>query len=114
MQWVNVRQLKNNPSEALRRAVDGPVLVMKGDRPDAMLIHLEAGNLPDDDAARHALAMCLFQGGGLSLGRAARVAQLNVAAFVSYLSRRGVPIVSDESAGEEADLESLDAWLASS
>ena len=114
MQWVNVRQLKNNPSQALRSAKDGPVLVMKGDRPDAIILHLNTPDMPDADEAHRALALCLFEGGGLSLGRAARVAGLDVAAFVTYLSRRGVSIVRDELATEEASLESLDEWLASS
>ena len=114
MKSVNVRQLKNNPSEALRSACEGPVLVMKGDRPDALILHLDPEELALDDEARHALALCLFKGGGLSLGRAARVARLDVASFTTYLSRRGVSIVTPDAADEEADLESLEAWLASS
>ena len=114
MQWVNVRQLKNNPSEALRNAAKGPVLVMKGDRPEAVILHLDKTTIATDDEARRALALCLFEGGGLSLGRAARVAEMDVASFISYLSRRGVSILQDESASQEAALESLDSWLASS
>ena len=114
MQWVNVRQLKNNPSVALRNAETSPVLIMKGDKPEAMLVHLDNGILADDDEARHALALCLFEGGGLSLGRAARVADLDVGAFVTYLSQRGVSIVHEESAQGESDLGSLEKWLASS
>ncbi len=114
MQWVNIRQLKNNPSEALRNAVDGPVLVMKADRPEAIILHLGGADLPGDDAARRALALCLFEGGGLSLGRSARVAGMDVSSFITYLSRRGVSIVHEKSAAGEAGLESLDEWLASS
>ncbi len=114
MQWVNVRQLKNNPSVALRDAVNGPVLVMKGDKPEAVLVHLEPDTIPDGDEARRALALCLFDGGGLSLGRSARVAGMDVASFITYLSRRGVSIVHSESADQEASLASLDEWLASS
>jgi antitoxin (DNA-binding transcriptional repressor) of toxin-antitoxin stability system len=42
MQSVNIRQLKNNPSEAVRRTHDGPVLILKGDHPEAILMHLDA------------------------------------------------------------------------
>ena len=38
MDVVNVRQLKNNPSEALRNAAKAPVLVMKGDQPTALIV----------------------------------------------------------------------------
>ena len=114
MRWVNVRQLKNNPSEALRSAAEGPVLVLKGDRPEALILHLGTSPLLDDEEVRRALALSLFQSGGLSLGRAARVACLDPSSFISYLSSRGVSVVDEESAEEEADLETLDEWLASS
>ena len=114
MQWVNIRQLKNNPSAALRSAAEGPVLVMKGNRPEAVLLHLDTGELPGDDEALRALALCLFRDGGLSFGRAARVARMDVAAFATYLSRRGVSLVHEAEAEAEAALDALDAWLASS
>ena len=33
MHAVNVHQLKNNPSDALRKVKDAPVIVMEGDQP---------------------------------------------------------------------------------
>ncbi len=41
MQATNVRALKKNPFQALRMAREtGPVLILKGDEPDALLVHL--------------------------------------------------------------------------
>ena len=40
MHTTNVRDLKKNPSLALRRAREGPVLILKGNEPDALLIHI--------------------------------------------------------------------------
>ena len=41
MKSVNVRQLKNNPSEALRSAREHPVIVMNRNQPEALLVHLD-------------------------------------------------------------------------
>ena len=39
MYATDVRELKKNPSVALRHALDAPVLILKGDQPDALLVH---------------------------------------------------------------------------
>lgn len=114
MQSFNVRQLKNNPSEALRSAVDGPVLVLKGDLPEAVLLHLGLEDTPEDADVKLALAVALFKAGSLSLGRAARVASVPVADLVVHLSRLGLSIADQSVEDATADLDSLDAWLASS
>lgn len=114
MHCVNVRQLKNNPSEALRNAEEGPVLVLKGDLPEALLLHLEAGDAPEDADVRLALAVALFKDGALSLGRAAKVAGRPLAELVSHLSRLGVPLATGDRAETAAEMESLAKWLASS
>lgn len=110
MRSVNVRQLKNNPSEALRNAVDGPVLVLKGDRPDAVILHLDLAD-PRDADVRLALGAALLRSGSLSLGRAARVGGVSVGEMVSHLSRLGIPVVEE---GGTEDLETLEQWLGSS
>ncbi len=114
MHCVNVRQLKNNPSEALRCAVKGPVLVLKGDLPEALLLHLSAGEAAEEADLRLALAVALFKDGALSLGRAAQVAARPVSELVSHLSRLGIPVAAGGRAEAAAQLESLDEWLASS
>lgn len=38
MQTINVSGLKNNPSEALRKAREDVVLVLNRDKPDALMV----------------------------------------------------------------------------
>ncbi len=78
MKSVNVRQLKNNPSEALRSAAEAPVLVLKGDHPEALILHLDIEGLPDEPDVLLALAAALYQSASISLGRAARLAGVTV------------------------------------
>ncbi len=114
MHSVNVRQLKNNPSEALRSAAEAPVLVLKGNHPEALLLHLDLEQLPDKPDVLLALGAALFQGGSISLGRAARLARVSVVEMISHLSRLGAAVVQGDGADAKADLETLEAWLASS
>ena len=114
MKSVNVRQLKNNPSEALRSAAEGPVLVLKGDHPEALLLHLDLDGLPDKPDVLLALAAALYQSASVSLGRAARLAQVSVPEMISHLSRLGVAVVAGDRAEAREDVETLDGWLASS
>ena len=114
MQAVNVRQLKNNPSEALRSAEEAPVLVLKGDQPEALLLHLDLERLPDKAEVLLALATALFQSGSVSLGRAARVAGVPVSDMISHLSRLGIAAVHGDPEDVRTDLETLEEWLASS
>jgi hypothetical protein len=58
---LNVRSLKQNPSTALRQAEQSPVLVLKGDEPNALLVHLDAATLGTDRSNRPALAAALFK-----------------------------------------------------
>jgi predicted HTH domain antitoxin len=114
MDAVNVRQLKNNPSAALRSAANGPVLVLKGDNPEAVILCLDLESTPDSADVLLALATALYKDGVLSLGRAARVARTSVSDLVNHLSRLGIPVVHGTAADTEADLRTLDEWLASS
>ena len=108
MHCVNVRQLKNNPSEALRSAAEAPVLVMKGDLSEALLLHLELDDSPEDSDVRLALAVALFKAGTLSLGRAARVARLPLPELIRHLSRLGLSIADVTADEARRDLDSLD------
>ncbi len=114
MHSVNIRQLKNNPSEALRNAADGPVLVMKGDLPQALLVRIDLEGMPDSQNLRLALAVSLFKDGALALGRAARVASTPISDFVRHLSRLGIPVAQGGRAEARSDMDTLDEWLASS
>ena len=114
MKAVNVRQLKNNPSEALRSAVREPVLVLKGDQPEALLVHVDFEGIPEAPEVKLLLASALFKSGALSLGRAARLAGIPVSEIVTHLSRLGIAAVDGDRAEVVSDLETLDEWLASS
>ncbi|MDO8891028.1 MAG: UPF0175 family protein [Sulfurimicrobium sp.] len=114
MHSVQVRELKNNPSQALRQAEqDEVVVVMNRDRPSALLLNFDEKWLRGAGVPT-ALATALFRDGGLSLARAARVAEMNLVDFMQHLSRVGIPIVQGSAEEAEKDIETLAAWLKSS
>ena len=112
MHTTNVRELKKNPSLALRLAREGPVLILKGNEPDALLMHLDKSLTETEAGMRPALAACLYNGGSVSLGKAARISGLAVSEFVAHLGSLGIEIVRrDETTdGETSD---VSAWLRS-
>ena len=114
MEVVNVSGLKNNPSEALRKARKDLVVVMNRDEPDAVLVHLDQAQTLSMPGVRAAMATALFKDGNLSLGRAARLAEMSVPEFSSHLGRLGIPVIRGSSQEALADLDTLEAWLASS
>ena len=72
MHTVNVRQLKNNPSEALRKAQKEMVVVMNGDHPSAVLVHLEDnGAVRIADTAGPLLVLNALEGILARLGKSA-------------------------------------------
>jgi len=114
METVNVSGLKNNPSEALRKAHKDVVVVMNRDRPDALIVGIEAAGVLDSRGVRPALATALFRDGHLSLARSARLAEMTVSQFVSHVSRLGIPAVSLDAKDAQQDMDTLEEWLASS
>jgi predicted HTH domain antitoxin len=114
VETTNVSGLKNNPSEALRKAHEDVVLVMNRDRPDTLMVGVELAGVLDVAGVRPALATALFRDGHLSLARAAWLAELSVSEFVTHLSRLGIPVVALDAAEAERDMETLDTWLGSS
>jgi predicted HTH domain antitoxin len=114
MKTVNVRELKNNPSEALRMAKKDVVVVMNRDKPDALLLHLDESkmSLP---GVKMALATALFRDGSLPVGRAARIADMALVEFIQHLSRIGIPVIGgtdiEQRAQLNADIAALDQWL---
>jgi predicted HTH domain antitoxin len=114
MHAVSVSGLKNNPGAALRQAKEGPVVVLNRDNPDAVLIGLETGGLLQAPGVRAALATALFRDGELSLVRAAHVAEMDVAGFISHLGRLGIPVIRLTASETKDDLDTLEQWLQSS
>lgn len=111
---VNVSGLKSNPSEALRNARDDVVVVLNRDKPAAVMIGLQSGKLLSEPGARAALATALYRDGGLSLVRSASMARMPLAAFITHVSRLGIPVVAHDAGEVARDMESLDQWLATS
>lgn len=110
MHAVQVRELKNNPSAALRHAAEDMVVVMNRDRPSALLLSFDEEMLRKPGVST-ALATALFRDGSLSLARAAKVAQMTLVDFMQNLSRLGIPVVRGTSEDAEKDLETLKTWL---
>lgn len=112
MHATNVRNLKKNPSLALRQAEESPVLVLKGDEPNALIVHLDTSVTDAEQSVKPALAATLFKDGTLSLGRATRLSGMPMNAFIHYLAELGIDIVHpDETTDSEA--KDLSQWLAS-
>lgn len=114
MHAVSVSGLKHNPAEALRQARSSTVVVLNRDHPDAVLIGLEQGGVLQAPGVRAALATALFRDGELSLVRAARVAEMDLASFISHLGRLGIPAIRLTAAETKTDLDTLEQWLQSS
>jgi predicted HTH domain antitoxin len=113
MHAVKVHELKNNPSEALREARKAPVIVMKGDQPEAVIFHLDNDGLLALPGMRLALATAMFRDGHLPLGQAARVAELPLAKFIQHLSRAGVPAILGTAREVKEDMAALRASASS-
>lgn len=110
MKAFSVRELKNNPSAALREARDNPVMVLNRHRPEALLVHLDDESLLAEPGIRRALATALFRDRSLSLGQAARFSGLSITEFIQHVSRLGVPVVTGTSSTVREDAEAIGAW----
>lgn len=106
MRTFGIRDLKDNPTRAVRAARDGPVLITNRDDPEALLLSLR--NLGEHDAdVRLTLAAALYEGAGMSLGRAARLAGRTIEEFIEHLGSRGIPVFRAEPAELDRDLRTL-------
>lgn len=110
MKVVNVRQLKNNPSEALRMARKHPVVVMNRDQPEAVLFHLDDEGLLGEPGVRLALAVTLYRNESLSIGRAAKIAGMPLVDFMQHLSDQGIPVIRGNAKTLREELKNLEAW----
>ncbi len=113
MQTVNIRQLKTNPSTALRSAKDDDmVVVMNRDHPEALLVDLEKLAFPDLGAVRVALAVSLFRSGAVSAGFAARMTDKTLPDMLTLFSSLGIPLTSGNESDARDDLNVGKQWLA--
>ncbi len=114
MKAVSVCELKNNPSAALRAARENPVIVLKRQRPEAVLVHLEGDSILGEPGIRLALATALYREQNISLGRAARFSGLPLAEFIQYVSQLGIPVIQGTAASVREDTDAIHEWRKSS
>ena len=108
MKALSIRELKNNPSAALRDAqTDDLVVVMNRQQPQALLVDLAHLGSADLAGVKFAFAVALFRQGQVSLGYAARVAGLSVSALIERFGRMGIPIVNVDDRELEHDLSAI-------
>ncbi len=111
MQVVNVRQLKSNPSTALREARNDMVVVMNRDKPDALLIGFEQlAGVPDFEHVRQAMAVNLFRDRLVSVGTAAKIAGETMATMLTRLGRLGIAVVDYDEPALMQEVASAAAW----
>lgn len=111
MRVVNVRQLKSNPSTALRSAKDNMVVVNR-DKPDVLLIGFEQlAGIPDFIHVRQAMVVSLFKDRLISVGGAAKIAGESMADMLTRLSRLGVPVVDYDEPSLVQDVLAASAWI---
>ncbi|TXH62299.1 MAG: prevent-host-death protein [Thiothrix sp.] len=113
MQVVNIRQLKANPSVALREAKQDLMLVTNRDKPDALLVSMEQlAGIPNLEQVRLVLAIALFRDKLLSIAAAAKVAGVSLAEMLTIVSDKGIPVVDfADDADAEAELNYAENWL---
>ncbi len=110
MYAVNVRNLKKNPSLALRQARQEPVIILKDNKPDALLLHLNKSITETENSLLPALAAVLYREGTLSLGGAAKLSRLAMIDFIQHLDSLGIEIVTiDETI--ECETRDVSVWL---
>jgi prevent-host-death family protein len=109
MKAVNIRQLKNNPSAALREARERPVVIVNRNQPEALLVHLDDQTLLAEPGVRWALVTALYREESLSLGQAARCAGLSLAEFMQHVSRLGIPVVRGTATRVREDAQAIEA-----
>jgi predicted HTH domain antitoxin len=111
MKALSIRELKNNPSAALRQAqADDLVVVMNRQQPQALLVDLARLGGADLAGVKFALAVTLFRQGQVSLGYAARVAGLSVSDLIERFGRMGIPIVTVDDRELDHELAAIETW----
>jgi antitoxin (DNA-binding transcriptional repressor) of toxin-antitoxin stability system len=108
MKAVNIRELKNNPSEALREARKNPVVVLNRDQPEGLIVHLDDDSLLAEPGVRLALGTALYRDESISLGQAARLAGIPIAEFMRHLSRLGISVIRGSPAAAREDAAVVD------
>ena len=102
MDTFTIRDLRERTGDLVRNAEGGRLsVVAKHGHPLFVAVPLDEALLRN--GVHVALAVKLFEEGALSLGKAARLAELSTEAFVEQLASLGIPVVNH--APEELDSE---------
>lgn len=109
MKAVNVRELKNNPSAAMRAAKEGPVIVLNRDNPEVLML-----NAQDPEFERHgtyvAIAIALYRDDAVTLAKAARIAKMPLVEFMAHASAQGIPILKGDAKTLDEELLNFRQW----
>ncbi|MCF8211352.1 MAG: type II toxin-antitoxin system Phd/YefM family antitoxin [Rhodoferax sp.] len=112
MQTINVRQLKSNPSTALRDARSELVVVMNRDKPDAVMIGFEQlQGMADMTHVRQAMAVSLFKDRLMSVTAAAKLAGESTADMLTRLSKLGIAVTDYDADTLAAEVDTAAQWL---
>lgn len=113
MQTINVRQLKSNPSTALRDAHSELVVVMNRDQPDAIMIGFEQlHGLADMTHIRQAMAVSLFKDRLMTVTAAAKLAGESTADMLTRLAALGIAVADYDASTLAAEVNTAAQWLA--
>ena len=109
MKAVNVRELKNNPSAAMRATKVGPVIILNRDSPEVLML-----NAQDPDLERHgtnvAIAIALYRDDAITLAKAARIAKMPLVDFMAHASAQGIPVLKGDAKTLDEELLNYRQW----
>ena len=109
MYATNVRNLKKNPSVALREAESAPVLILKGNQPNALLLHLNGSLIETEKSLLPALSSSLYKDGTLSLGAAAKLSKMSLTNFIQHLAHLNIDVITHDAIDNE--VKDISAWI---
>ena len=110
MRAVGAQELENDLSAALREAHDYPVVVLNRQRPEAVLLDLDADPSRDELGIRLSLAAALYRDKTVSLGRAARFCGLSLAEFIQHVPQLAIPVGRGAAASAREYLNAILEW----
>ena len=85
-------------------------MILKGNNPDALLVHLEQSLTETEMGLRPALAANLYKNGVVSLGKAAKISALTLSDFITHLGSLGIEIVAQDETTDH-EVKDVSTWL---
>jgi predicted HTH domain antitoxin len=109
MKVFNVRDLKHNPSEAMRAAKKEVVVVLNRDSPEVVMLNANDPEL-ERLGARVALALALYRDNAVTLAKAARIANMPLVDFMKHASAHGIPVIKGDAESLQEELRNFAEW----